>query len=87
MSNEASPPAEPNTSDSQRCMAAAVSAFNVLTGNALSEAQGWELMALLRLARINDGPLFDVSDYENLATCAVLAGEAAVRNAKECDGE
>ncbi|WP_219909548.1 DUF6378 domain-containing protein [Chromobacterium haemolyticum] len=60
----------------ERSMKRAVEAFNALTGAALSEVQGWQFMAVLKLARANGGK-FHLDDYVDGAAYMALAGEAA----------
>lgn len=60
--------------DGERSMARTVAAFNALTGQSLSEADGWTFMIVLKAARAQAGrPHRD--DYVDLAGYAALAGE------------
>ena len=60
----------------ERSMKAAVEAFNALTGHKLSEADGWNFMLVLKLAR-SYGGCFKLDDYIDAAAYAALAGESA----------
>ncbi|MBN8921620.1 MAG: hypothetical protein BGP10_15860 [Rhodanobacter sp. 68-29] len=62
----------------ERSMARAVHAFNAMYGCALSEVQGWQFMALLKMARSTGGKLH-IDDYIDQSAYAALAGEAAER--------
>lgn len=64
----------------ERSMTATVGAFNALTGHALTEQQGWLMMALLKCARSQQGA-FRADNYEDLAAYAGLMGEAAHKDA------
>ena len=59
---------------SERSMKATVDAFNALTGQQLTETQGWQFMAVLKLARANGGN-FKLDDYLDGAAYFALAGE------------
>ncbi len=60
----------------ERSMAAAVAAFNALTGTALSVADGWTFMVLVKLSRAQAGPTH-LDNHVDAAAYAALAGEAA----------
>ena len=60
----------------ERSIAKTVAAFNALTGKDLSETEGWTFMALLKIARANQGA-FRADNYEDLVAYAALAGESA----------
>ena len=60
----------------ERSMAKTVAAFNALTGKTLSETEGWTFMAILKIARANQGA-FRADNYEDLVSYAALAGESA----------
>ena len=59
----------------ERSMAAAVGAFNCLSGHSLTEADGWRFMAALKLARSFGGG-YKRDDYEDLAAYAALTAES-----------
>lgn len=58
-------------------MARAVAAFNGLTGHELTEEQGWAFMAVLKLARAQNGRAVNRDDYVDGAAYIALAGECA----------
>lgn len=64
----------------ERSMARTVTAFNALTGNRLSETQGWLFMAVLKAARATAGAHHG-DDYVDGASYFGLAGEAAASEA------
>lgn len=66
----------------ERSMAKTVVAFNALTGHQLSETHGWIMMALLKIARANQGE-FKLDNYEDLIAYTALAGESAIKEAEE----
>jgi len=67
-----------DTPDGERSMSATVNAFNALTGKDLSEVEGWQFMALLKLARAQHGNVH-TDDYIDGAAYMALAGEAAAK--------
>ena len=60
----------------ERSMSKTVAAFNALNGTALTAEQGWQFMALLKIARATQGD-FRADNYEDLAAYAGLMGESA----------
>lgn len=60
----------------ERSMSKTVSAFNEIFGHEITEAQGWQFMALLKIVRGSQGD-FHRDDYEDQAAYAALAGECA----------
>ena len=64
--------------EGERSMGATVQAFNVVTGNALTEEQGWLFMALLKAVRSQQGA-YRADSYEDGAAYFALMGEAAVQ--------
>lgn len=60
----------------ERSMGKTVTAFNALTGNNLTEEQGWLLMELLKCARSQQGN-YRADNYEDATAYAALRGEAA----------
>lgn len=62
----------------ERSMGRAVSAFNALFGQQLTEQQGWQFMVLLKLARSSAGRTH-LDDFTDAAAYAALAGECADR--------
>ena len=61
--------------DGERSIPRAVAMFNDLTGNGLSDRDGWILMALLKLSRAQGGR-FVVDDYIDAAAYIALACES-----------
>lgn len=64
-----------DTPDGERSMSRVVEAFNVLTGNAISERDGWLFMVVLKLARATNTETGLADDYEDGAAYFALAGE------------
>ena len=60
----------------ERSMGATVMAFNAITGQSLTEAQGWLLMALLKMVRDNQRQVPHLDSIEDLVAYASLYGEA-----------
>ncbi len=59
--------------DSERAMARTVAMFNANNPQQLTEAQGWQFMVFLKLARGSQGA-FRLDDYVDAASyCALLA--------------
>lgn len=65
--------------EGERSMAATVSAFNAITGQQLTEAHGWLLMAVLKMVRDNQRPDAHVDSCEDLVAYASLYGEARLK--------
>lgn len=64
----------------ERSMARAVAAFNAITGQQLTETQGWLFMVQLKAARATAGA-HNLDDYVDGAGYFGLAGESAAREA------
>ncbi|WP_051524172.1 DUF6378 domain-containing protein [Zymobacter palmae] len=62
----------------ERSMGKVVGAFRELTGIEMTEEQGHLFMCCLKIARATQGD-FRLDNYEDLAACAGLAGEAAAK--------
>jgi len=60
----------------ERSMGATVAAYNSITGQQLTEANGWLLMALLKMVRDNQRPAPHVDSIEDLVAYSSLYGEA-----------
>lgn len=60
--------------EGERSMCKTVAAFNALTGNSLSETDGWVFMALVKLARSQHGQ--DPDNFVDCCAYAALAGES-----------
>lgn len=63
----------------ERSMGNTVQAFNAITGQEMSEEQGWLFMVLLKAVRSQQGE-FRVDSYEDGAAYFALQGEAAKRD-------
>lgn len=72
---------ERDLEDGERTMPRCVSAFNAITGNALSNEDGWMFMQLLKLCRSHRGRFKEDDYYDNLGYAALLAEEAFNTNA------
>ena len=59
----------------ERSMATTCATFNTLTGNNLTERDGWVFMAILKLARAQAGRHV-IDDYIDGAAYVALAGES-----------
>lgn len=62
----------------ERSMANAVTMFNILTDNAISEEQGWMFMAILKMVRSQQGN-FRLDNYEDGAAYFALAAETGAK--------
>ena len=62
----------------ERSMGATVSAFNTITGQSLTEAHGWLLMALLKMVRDNQRTEPHIDSIEDLVAYTSLYGEARI---------
>jgi len=71
-----------DTPDGERSMARAVDAFNILTGSAMSELDGWTFMSILKIARATAGGEPHLDDHVDLAGYAALAAECVARDAR-----
>ena len=60
----------------ERSMGRTVAAFNIMTGHALTEAEGWLLMETLKNVRQNTAPGFHRDSAEDGVTYAALKAEA-----------
>lgn len=60
----------------ERSMGKAVAAFNAITGQSLSEANGWLLMALLKMVRDNTNAEPHEDSLHDLVAYGALYGEA-----------
>jgi len=67
--------------EGERSMAATVAAFDAVTGVAMTEAQGWLFMAMLKSVRSQQGA-FRMDSFVDGAAYFALAGEAARRDAE-----
>lgn len=62
----------------ERSMAKTVAAFNAIYGASMTEVQGWQFMALLKMVRANQGK-FKRDNFVDQAAYSALAGEAAAK--------
>lgn len=62
--------------EGERSMGKAVAAFNAVTGQSLSEANGWLLMALLKMVRDNTTDKPHEDSINDLVAYGALYGEA-----------
>ena len=67
---------------SERSIKSTVEAFNALTGQSMTETQGWQFMVILKLARANGGD-FKLDDYLDGAAYMALAGECELNAQNE----
>jgi len=58
--------------DGERSMAQTVAAFNVMTGNILSEQEGWLFMLILKLVRQQTTDVWHQDSYEDARAYAAL---------------
>lgn len=65
--------------EGERSMAATVVAFNAVTGEALTEAHGWLLMAILKMVRDNANIPPHTDSCEDFVAYASLYGEARLK--------
>lgn len=70
-----------DSADGERSMARTVATFNTLTGYTLSERDGWVFMAVVKLARSQQGRHV-IDDYTDGAAFMALAGESLGTEAK-----
>jgi hypothetical protein len=66
--------------EGERSMGATVGAFEAVTGVAMTEAQGWLFMALLKAVRSQQGA-FRMDSFVDGAAYFALAGEADSKDA------
>jgi len=62
--------------EGERSMAKTVLMFNILTGNEITETEGWHFMSLLKKVRSTQGA-YRADNYIDEAAYAALAGESA----------
>jgi len=67
--------------EEERSMKKTVGVFNALTGQVLTEYDGWVFMCCLKLVRAQQGT-FHGDNFEDLASYAALAGECAAKKAE-----
>ena len=62
--------------DGERSMGKCVTAFNIITGRSLTEAEGWLLLQLLKDVRQWQRPGFHLDSAEDCVAYAALKAEA-----------
>jgi len=62
--------------EGERSMAATVAAYNAITGHSLTEANGWLLMAVLKMVRDNQRKEAHADSVEDFVAYSSLYGEA-----------
>jgi hypothetical protein len=65
-----------DSSEGERSMEKTVTAFNVITGNSLTEAEGWLLMLLLKTVRNNQRGEPHQDSLEDAVAYAALYAES-----------
>ena len=65
--------------EAERSMGRTIAAFNTLTGHALTETNGWLLLAILKLARATAGK-FQPDDLKDCAAYVALALECQLQD-------
>jgi hypothetical protein len=68
--------AEYDKPEGERSMAQTVVAFNAITGQDLTESQGWEFMCVLKQVRLFSKPGFHQDSAEDLVSYAALLAES-----------
>ena len=62
--------------DGERSMGKCVDAFNIVTGNSLTEAEGWLLLQILKDVRLFQNPGYHQDSAEDCIAYAALKAEA-----------
>ena len=71
----------------ERSMGKAVAAFNAVTGQSLSEANGWLLMALLKMVRDNTTQAPHEDSLHDLVAYGALYGEARLASMNQPESD
>lgn len=66
--------------EGERSMGAAVAAFNTITGQLISEAEGWLLLQILKDVRQWQNPAYHADSAEDCVAYAALKAEALSGN-------
>lgn len=69
-----------DTEGGERSMAAVVGAFNALFGTNMTETQGWQFMALLKMRRLHSAPSHHEDSALDQVSYSALAAESSYRN-------
>jgi hypothetical protein len=67
--------------EGERSMATTITAFNAITGQDLTEAQGWLMMTILKLVRDNQRESAHQDSCEDLIAYSSLYAEARLNDA------
>ncbi len=73
--------------EGERSMGKAVAAFNAITGQSLSEANGWLLMALLKMVRDNTTDKPHEDSIHDLVAYGALYGEARLASLNQPESD
>lgn len=73
--------------DGERSMAQTVAAFNVMTGNILSEQEGWLFMLILKLVRQQQSESWHRDSSEDAIAYAALMAESWANAGEKEDDE
>lgn len=73
--------------EGERSMGKAVAAFNAVTGQSLSEANGWLLMALLKMVRDNTTTEPHADSINDLVAYGALYGEARLASMNQPESD
>lgn len=68
--------------EGERSMAATVTAYNAVTGQNITEANGWLIMSILKMVRDNQRTEPHVDSIEDLIAYSALYGEARLNSIK-----
>lgn len=68
--------------EGERSMATTVSAFNTITGQKLTEAEGWLLLQILKDVRQWQNPAYHADSAEDCVAYAALKAEALAGEAQ-----
>jgi len=71
-------------SDGERSMGRTIAAYNAITGQDLSEAEGWLLMLLLKQVRLFQHPGFHLDSAEDAIAYAALLAESKQHEHGNC---
>ena len=71
----------------ERSMGKAVAAFNAVTGQSLSEANGWLLMALLKMVRDNTTDKPHADSINDLVAYGALYGESRMATVNQTESD
>lgn len=69
--------------EAERSMARTIKMFNTLHGTNLTEAQGWTLLALLKMVRGSTGKLRPDDFIDLIGYCALLTESVLAESSKE----